>query len=464
MRMPKWQDELVLKDSVSKALEKIDKNTQKTDKTMKKLQFDVKKMEKTSKAFLRTMKAVGISIVGVFAVSGAVGTAMKGVAELGDRIDKTSQKIGMSSKSFQEWDYIMSQNGGNVDSLKMGYKTLVNQMVQADKNTKKGSNAFKELGVNIKDANGHLRNQDDVFKEVVRALQKVQDPLKKAYLANKLFGRSAIEMKPLLEQSADAVDKLREKANKLGLILTDKDIKAAVEFTDTMDTLNRVIQANMARALTSVMPQITELANLLINNSDLLVDVVNFVIKLSSAIVNLAKFISKITPLLAGLTASFIALASPAIATAITGLMGSLMLTAGTLSAPLIGIAVAVGAVTTVIIALWQNWDKCWGFIRKVTSAVAKSVSGFITGLISLIDSLIRKIATVVTMVPSLGGIGSGLASSIGKTISNNSIRANTTTTNNTTTNNNFYGNMSLTGKNSLGAILGAGARVPIGA
>ena len=26
MRMPKWQDELVLKDSVSTALEKIDKN------------------------------------------------------------------------------------------------------------------------------------------------------------------------------------------------------------------------------------------------------------------------------------------------------------------------------------------------------------------------------------------------------------------------------------------------------
>lgn len=52
---------------------------------------------------------------GAAITAGAVagGTALFGVtknaADTGDRIDKLSQKIGMSRKGFQQWDYILSQ-------------------------------------------------------------------------------------------------------------------------------------------------------------------------------------------------------------------------------------------------------------------------------------------------------------------------------------------------------------------
>ncbi len=61
-----------------------------------------------------------------------------------------SQQIGMGRKAFQEWDYIMTQNGGNVESLQMGYKTLASQMDKARKGSKDSIGYFSKLGISIK--------------------------------------------------------------------------------------------------------------------------------------------------------------------------------------------------------------------------------------------------------------------------------------------------------------------------
>ena len=47
-----------------------------------------------------------------------------------DRVDKLSQKIGMSRQGFQEWDYILSQSGTDVEKATDGFKTLVTQIDQ----------------------------------------------------------------------------------------------------------------------------------------------------------------------------------------------------------------------------------------------------------------------------------------------------------------------------------------------
>ena len=45
-----------------------------------------------------------------------------------DRVDKLSQKIGISRKGFQEWDYVLSQSGADIEKMQVGMKTLVQRM------------------------------------------------------------------------------------------------------------------------------------------------------------------------------------------------------------------------------------------------------------------------------------------------------------------------------------------------
>lgn len=187
-------------------------------------------------------------------------------AETTDRIDKLSQKIGMSRQGFQEMDFIASQSGMAIESLQVGFKTLRGAMEQAEKGTGKGAEAFKALGVSVTDSSGNLRDQEDVFNDAVNALQGMEDGTEKAMLATKLFGKSGQEMMPLLNGAAGSMDEMRQQAHDLGLVMSDESIDAGVAFTDTIDQLQRSFQTAVAEIGVQFMPIITKFADFIMSN------------------------------------------------------------------------------------------------------------------------------------------------------------------------------------------------------
>ena len=62
--------------------------------------------------------AVVASVASVAALSKSFLDAAKSTAAYGDNIDKMSQKMGLSSTAFQEWDFIAQHSGTSMDSLK----------------------------------------------------------------------------------------------------------------------------------------------------------------------------------------------------------------------------------------------------------------------------------------------------------------------------------------------------------
>lgn len=207
---------------------------------------------------------------GIAAAGTAAGAALLAVAnkaaETTDRIDKMSQKIGISREGFQEWDFILSQSGTDVEKLQMGFKTLVAQIDQADQGVGKGARNFAALGVQVRDVNGNLRNQEDIFNDVLVALQNMEDGTEKARLANELLGRSGSELMPLLNAEAGSIEALRRQAHELGLVISDEAVDAGVLFTDTMDQLKRAFGAVFTQVGTALMPIFQKLAQWLIDH------------------------------------------------------------------------------------------------------------------------------------------------------------------------------------------------------
>ena len=115
-----------------------------------------------------------------------------------DRVDKMSQKIGMSRQGFQEWDYILAQTGANVDGLQMSMKTLATQAEQVSQGNAESTRIVQELGVEVTDVNGKMKDQEQLFNEVFLALSDVEDETKRTAAASKLLGRSATELDQLL--------------------------------------------------------------------------------------------------------------------------------------------------------------------------------------------------------------------------------------------------------------------------
>lgn len=112
---------------------------------------------------------------------------------------------------------------------------MVQRMDESVQGTGKGAEAFKQLGVSATDLNGNLKSQEQVFEEVVTKMQELPEGAEKSQLAFDMFGKAGLELMPLLNSTGGSVEELKQKAEELGLVMSDEAINAGVVFTDSMD-------------------------------------------------------------------------------------------------------------------------------------------------------------------------------------------------------------------------------------
>lgn len=214
------------------------------------------------------IKKVAAGALSVAAIKKGIDTVVafaNEVSQAGDRIDKQSQALGLSRKAFQEWDYILGQNGASIDSLGVSMKTLNALVLDAAAGGKESKTAFAQLGLGIHEI--EKLEPEKQFEAVVRAFQKMPAGAQKSALAVKIFGRNGMELLPLLNQSETSIDELRQRAEELGLIMSDDAVDAAVVYGDSLDDLQRTfnsfkyaIGAKILPVLTSGIQKITNYA------------------------------------------------------------------------------------------------------------------------------------------------------------------------------------------------------------
>lgn len=201
--------------------------------------------------------ASALVAAGVATVSAAVVKGVSDTAKYADNIDKMSQKLGLSAEAYQEWDFIAQHSGTTVDGLQSGMKTLA---VAAEN----GKDAFAKLGLSMSEVQG--MSQEELFSSVITQLQNMGASTERTALASELLGRSATELAPLLNTSAEATEEMRIQAHELGGVLSNDAVKAGAEFQDSLQNLKTSfsglknnLSAEFMPSLTQVMDGITAL-------------------------------------------------------------------------------------------------------------------------------------------------------------------------------------------------------------
>ncbi|MCM1089165.1 MAG: hypothetical protein NC419_13500, partial [Muribaculaceae bacterium] len=189
-----------------------------------------------------TMKAfAGFTTAVVGAATAVAGAAVAQASNL-DAIDKNSQKLGMSREEYQKWDFVLSQCGVDINSFGTGMKTLTANMDKVTEGNATAIENFKKLGVEVTNADGTLKGQEETLREVVAAFQKIPESAEKSRLATELFGKQGQELMPLLNSEAGTVDELMKKCEELGIVIGDDAVDAGVAFSDALDQLKRSAQ------------------------------------------------------------------------------------------------------------------------------------------------------------------------------------------------------------------------------
>jgi hypothetical protein len=101
---------------------------------------------------------------------------------------------------------------------------------------------FSNLGINIYDATGNLKNLSDLVPELADKFAAMKGGPEKIALALELFGKGGRKLLTLFDEGGDKVRKLSDEAWRLGLIFTPEQIKNGDEFTDSLNKVYRVLR------------------------------------------------------------------------------------------------------------------------------------------------------------------------------------------------------------------------------
>lgn len=345
-----------------------------------------------------------------------------GAAEYGDTIDKMSQKMGMSSDAYQEWDFVLQHCGASIESLKPAMKTLATA-------AESGSDAFAQLGISQEQIAG--MSQEQLFDATIAGLQNVTDETQRTYLAGKLLGRGATELGPLLNTSADDVADMRAQVHDLGGVMGSDAVKAAAAYQDSLQNmqyafsgLNNNISGELLPTLTLIMDGVTKM--LTGGGDEVAAAVGDLVVSLSGQLTAQA-------PRMMSVALTFIAALVTGLLSALPDLMGAAIELVGAL---LLGLADQLpGIITAAMSALLGIVDTITSpeSITLLIQAAMQLMLALARGLITAIPQLIDAVPGIITnlvesfyaMMPEIIGVGieivialaSGLVSNAGHII-----------------------------------------------
>lgn len=225
------------------------------------------KSQKLAKGFASGVKKgfgtavkMGTAVAGsATAVAGGFAKMATSTANAGDKVDKMSQKLGISAEGYQKWDYVMNLAGTSMSSMTVGLKTLTNQLGKAKDGNKDSQEAFKKLGISMKEASKMSR--EELFEKSIKGLQGMKDSTDRAALANQLFGKSGQNLTPLFNESAKSTKKLMEQAEKYGMVMSDKAVKASAKFNDSLTTLKGTTEGFKNRMMAQFLPSMTKVTD-----------------------------------------------------------------------------------------------------------------------------------------------------------------------------------------------------------
>ncbi len=219
--------------------------------------------EKFGKALKATSATIGAALTAatgaVVATGKAFVDAAGDVANYGDSIEKQSQKVGLSMKSYQEWDYVMTLAGTSMQNMQTGLKTLTNKLDDAKNGGDKAQQMFAALGLSLDDLQTMTR--EEIFEAAITGFQGMADSTERAALANDLFGRSGQELTPLFNMTAEETKELIANANELGMVMSDDAVKASAGYVDSLTTLQNTMSGVKNTMIGEMLPGFTDVAN-----------------------------------------------------------------------------------------------------------------------------------------------------------------------------------------------------------
>jgi hypothetical protein len=200
------------------------------------------KVKKFSRQFNKHAESVAKVTAAIAAAGVAIIALTKRVTDVGDKFAKMSIKVGASTEFLSAFAHAADLGGASVQQMEKGIGRMTRTMSDAANGLATAQRSFNQLGVEVKDADGSLREVPDVILEVADRFKGMTDQTKAAALAQEIFGRSGLGLLPTLKLGSAAIREQMEEAKRLGIVWSTDAAKAAEEYNDNLKRVQRAAE------------------------------------------------------------------------------------------------------------------------------------------------------------------------------------------------------------------------------
>lgn len=203
-----------------------------TDEANKSLSKTDEKAQGLGATMANAGKTVGKAALAIGAAAVGAGTAMVGMAnnaaQAADEVDKGSLRMGVSTDYFQQLRYAAGQCGVEMNTMEAAAKKL----------------------------EGTDLNMETAMQQIMSLTTEEE----RSAAAAELFGdKLAYQLSPILAGSGEDFQGLMDRANELGIVMSEDSVAAGVTLGDTMSDVQQSFQAVVAEVGVQVMPIIQQL-------------------------------------------------------------------------------------------------------------------------------------------------------------------------------------------------------------
>ena len=209
--------------------------------------------------FIEGLKKVGAVLLGGELVKGVFEFG-EHLAEMGENIERSAVKLGISTDSYQQLGFAASQSAVGIEEMTASLSMLENKAGEALKGGE-GAKNFQRLGIHIKDANGVVKDADTLFEEAADKISKMGNNAEKSAAATELFGRSGRTLLPILNKGAEGIQELRKEAEELGGGFSEAAVKASKEYVESLKKAEFVGTSLKGKIATALLPVLQKLVD-----------------------------------------------------------------------------------------------------------------------------------------------------------------------------------------------------------
>jgi hypothetical protein len=229
---------------------------------MARLHSDMKKADSTVTG---AMTKISSAVSGAMKLLGALGLGLsvnlfgrfiKGSIDAQDNLAKMSQQINVSVESLAGLGHAAGLGGSSLEAIQKALKTVSTQLFDADKGLAESIRNFSSLGIEVHTTTGALKSADSVMIEVADQFAQMENGTMKTALAVKLFGRSGLELIPMLNAGSAGLAEMIAEGQKLNPVTAESAAQAEI-FNDNLLRLTGSVSSVGVAFVNTLLPGLT---------------------------------------------------------------------------------------------------------------------------------------------------------------------------------------------------------------